>query len=124
MDKSILIALPIFLLLNYMAVSENLPMFIDIASILIVLGGAIPFALCGSGGWFSVSRLSNAAEGAVIAGWLGALYGSVIILDNLDRDSMGWIGPACAVTALTVVYGYFVKALCRMAIRSREAEQL
>ena len=122
MNKSILLALPIFLLLNYMAVSENLPMFIDTASILIVLGGAIPFALCGSGGWFSVSRLSNAAEGAVIAGWLGALYGSVMILGNLDEQSIEWIGPACAVMALTVVYGYFIRALCRMLILSREAE--
>ena len=122
MDKSILIALPIFLLFNYMAVSDNLPMFIDAASIIIVLGGAIPFALCGSGSWFSVSRLSNAAEGAVIAGWLGALYGSVMILGNIDWESIEWIGPAGAVMALTVVYGYFVRALCRMAILSREAE--
>ena len=104
MDKSILIALPIFLLFNYMAVSDNLPMFIDAASIIIVLGGSIPFALCGSGSWFSVSRLSNAAEGAVIAGWLGALYGSVMILGNIDRESIEWIEPACAVMALTVVY--------------------
>ena len=122
MNKTILIALPIFLLLNYMAVSENLPMFIDTASLLIVLGVAITFALCGSGGWFSVSRLSNAAEGAVIAGWLGALYGSVMILGNLDEQSIEWIGPACAVMALTVVYGYFIRALCRMLILSREAE--
>ena len=122
MDKSILIALPIFLLLNYMAVSDNLPMFIDAASIIIVLGGAIPFALCGSGSWFSVSKLSNAAVGAVIAGWLGALYGSVMILGKIDRESIERIGPACAVMALTVVYGYFVRALCRMAILSREAE--
>ena len=122
MNKSILIALPIFLLINFMGVSENLPMFFDTASILIVLGGAIPFALCGSGGWFSVSRLSNAAEGAVIAGWLGALYGSVIILGNFDQEKIEWIGPACAVIALTVVYGYFVRALCRLAILSREAD--
>lgn len=122
MNKSILIALPIFLLINFMGVSENLPMFFDTASILIVLGGAIPFALCGSGGWFSVSRLSNAAEGAVIAGWLGALYGSVIILGNFDQETIEWIGPACAVMALTVVYGYFVRALCRLAILSREAD--
>ena len=122
MNKSILIALPIFLLINFMGVSENLPMFFDTASILIVLGGAIPFALCGSGGWFSVSRLSNAAEGAVIAGWLGALYGSVIILGNFDQEAIEWIGPACAVMALTVVYGYFVRALCRLAILSREAD--
>ena len=123
MNKSILIALPIFLLINFMGVSENLPMFFDTASILIVLGGAIPFALCGSGGWFSVSRLSNAAEGAVIAGWLGALYGSVIILGNFDQETIEWIGPACAVMALTVVYGYFVRALCRLAILSREADE-
>ena len=122
MNKSILIALPIFLLINFMGVSENLPMFFDTASIIIVLGGAIPFALCGSGGWFSVSRLSNAAEGAVIAGWLGALYGSVIILGNFDQETIEWIGPACAVMALTVVYGYFVRALCRLAILSREAD--
>jgi len=122
MNKSILLALPIFLLLNYMAVSENLPMFIDIASILIVLGGAMTFALCGSGGWFSVSRLGNAAEGAVIAGWLGALYGSVMILGNIDEQSLDWIGPACAVMALTVVYGYLIKALCRMVILSRATD--
>ena len=122
MNKSILLALPIFLLLNYMAVSENLPMFIDIASILIVLGGAMTFALCGSGGWFSVRRLGNAAEGAVIAGWLGALYGSVMILGNIDEQSLDWIGPACAVMALTVVYGYLIKALCRMVILSRATD--
>ena len=122
MNKSILLALPIFLLLNYMAVSENLPMFIDIASILIVLGGAMTFALCGSGGWFSDSRLGNAAEGAVIAGWLGALYGSVMILGNIDEQSLDWIGPACAVMALTVVYGYLIKALCRMVILSRATD--
>ena len=122
MNKSILLALPIFLLLNYMAVSENLPMFIDIASILIVLGGAMTFALCGSGGWVSVSRLGNAAEGAVIAGWLGALYGSVMILGNIDEQSLDWIGPACAVMALTVVYGYLIKALCRMVILSRATD--
>ena len=123
MNKGILIALPLFLFLNYMAVSQNLPDFMDTASMLIVLGGMVSFALCGSGAWFSDSRLINAAEGAVIAGWLGALYGSVIILGNIDERSLQeWIGPACAVMALTVVYGYFIKALCRMVILSRAAD--
>ena len=121
MNKSFLIALPIFLLLNYTAVSKNLPMFIDTAAILTVFGGAIPFALCGSGGWFSVSRLGNAAEGAVIAGWLGALYGSVMILGNIAEDIES-VGAACAVMALPVVYGYFIRALSRMAILSRESD--
>jgi flagellar motor component MotA len=122
MKLSWLLAFSLFLLINYMAVSEDLSVYIDTASILIVLGGAIPFALCGSGAWFSISRLGNAAEGAVIAGWLGALYGSVLILGNIDEQSIEWIGPACAVMALTVVYGYFVKALCRMAILAQEDE--
>ena len=73
MNKGILIALPVFLSLNYMAVSQNLPDFIDTASMLIVLGGMVSFALCGSDAWFSDSRLINSAEGAVIAGWFGAL---------------------------------------------------
>ena len=122
MKLSWLLAFSLFLLINCMAVSEDLSVFIDTASILIVLGGAIPFALCGSGAWFSISRLGNAAEGAVIAGWLGALYGSVLILGNIDEQFIEWIGPACAVMALTVVYGYFVKALCRMAILAQEAD--
>ena len=123
MNKGILIALPLFLFLNFMAVFQNLPDFVDTASMLIVLGGMISFALCGSGAWFSDSRLTNAAEGAVIAGWLGALCGSVTILGNIDERSLQeWIGPACAVMALTVVYGYFIKALCRMVILSRAAD--
>lgn len=122
MKLSWLLAFSLFLLMNYMSVSEDLPVFIDTASILIVLGGAIPFALCGSGTWFSISRLGNAAEGAVIAGWLGALYGSVMILGNIDEQSIEWIGSACAVMALTVVYGYFVKALCRMTILAQEGD--
>jgi flagellar motor component MotA len=123
MNKGIVIALPIFLFLNYMAVSQNLPDFMDTASTLIVLGGVISFALCGSGAWFSDSRLTNAAEGAVISGWLGALYGSIMILGNINERSLQeWIGPACAVMALTVVYGYFIKSLCRMVILSRATD--
>ena len=35
---------------------------------LIVLGDMVSFALCRSGDWSSDSRLSKAADGAVIAG--------------------------------------------------------
>lgn len=123
MNKGILIALPVFLFLNCMAVSESLPNFIYAASLLVVLGGAISFALCNSGGWSSDSRWSNAAEGAVIAGWLGALCGSVMILGNIDeRPLHEWMGPACAVMALTIVYGYCSKTLCRMVILSRATD--
>ena len=46
----------------------------------------------------------------MLAGWLGALY-SVIILGNVDEEAIEWIGPACAVMALTVVYGYLINAV-------------
>ena len=45
-----------------------------------------------------------------------------MILGQIDEQFIEWIGPACAVMALTVVYGYFVKALCRMAILAQEDE--
>ena len=71
---------------------------------LIVLGGTVSFALCLSGGWSSDSRLSKAADGAGIAGWLGALSGSVMILVNIyERPLHEWVGAACALMALNVV---------------------
>jgi flagellar motor component MotA len=116
-------ALILFLFVNYMVLSESMTMFVDAISILMVLGGAVPFALCGTGGCLSVSRLTNAAEGAVIAGWLGALYGGVMILSNIDeRPLYEWMGSACAVMLLTVVYGYFTKALCRLVVLSRVSD--
>jgi flagellar motor component MotA len=123
MKSRIFVALPLFLFINYMAVSDSLAMFVDTASVLIVMGGAIPFALCGTGGWLSASRLNNAAEGAVIAGWLGALYGSVMILSGIDERALDeWIGPATAVMVLTVIYGYFFRAICRLVILARDPE--
>lgn len=119
-NKTMVMALIVFLAINYMILSENMTIFIDTASIIMVLGGTVSFALCRSGEWLSVSRLSNAAEGAVIAGWLGALYGGIMILSNIDeRPLYEWMGSACAVMLLTVVYGYFIKALCRLVVLSR-----
>ena len=123
MNKSTLIALPIFLAVNLFALASNFSaFFIDTKSLLVVLGGGIAFALCGRGGWLSNSRLSSGAEGAVMAGWLGALYGGVMILASIDEHAYEWVGGACAVMLLTVVYGYFFKALCRMVILARESD--
>ena len=88
MNKTMVMALIVFLAINYMILSENMTIFIDTASIIMVLGGTVSFALCRSGEWLSVSRLSNAAEGAVIAGWLGALYGGVMILSNIEETAI------------------------------------
>ena len=123
MNKSILIALPVFLAVNLYVLASNFSeFFIDAKALLIVLGGGIAFALCGRGGWLSNSRLSCGAEGAVFAGWLGALYGGVMILASIDERAHEWIGGASAVMLLTVVYGYFLKALCRMVMLAQESD--
>ena len=41
----------------------------------------------------------------MIIGWLGSIYGAVMIARNIsDLDA---IGPAFSVALLTVTYGYF-----------------
>ena len=123
MNKSILIALPVFLAVNLYVLASNFSaFFIDTKALLLVLGGGIAFALCGRGGWLSDSRLSRGAEGAVLTGWLGAMYGGVMILASIDERAHEWIGGACAVMLLTVVYGYFIRALCRIVILTQESD--
>ena len=86
MSRSILVALPVFLAVNFYAVASNFStLFIDTKALIVVLGVGIAFALCGRGGWLSNSKLSSGAVAAVIAGWLGALYGSVMILASVDE---------------------------------------
>ena len=109
----------VFCGINALAVSTDLPSFIDLASILMVVGGSSGFFLCATGTLFSDERLLAASEGAVMSGWLGTLYGAVIISANVsDLDALG---PAISVALLTVTYGYFFKALIRLVLLSRNA---
>ena len=120
MNLKACIAIVLFIALTVSAISINIPVFIDAASAIIVLGGAICFGICSSGAWHSNERLESASEGAVISGWLGALYGAVFIAGSLT--DMSALGPASAVGLLTVIYGYFVKASIRMVLISRSKE--
>ena len=120
MNVKACIAILLFIAITVAAISANIPGFIDTASGMIVLGGAICFGICSSGTWHSNERLESASEGAVISGWLGTLYGAVIIAGNLT--DMSALGPASAVGLLTVIYGYFIKALIRMVLISRSKE--
>lgn len=118
MKINVLLGIIIFGGITTLAVSENLPAFIDTASFIVVIGGAFCFALSSGGGLFSEERLEAASEGAVISGWLGLLYGAVIIAGNLT--DMAALGPAIAVAILTVIYGYLFKAIIRMILLSRD----
>jgi len=120
MNLKACIAILLFIAITVSAISANIPAFYDAASGMIVLGGAICFGICSSGKWHSNERLESASEGAVISGWLGTLYGAVIIAGNLT--DMSALGPASAVGLLTVIYGYFVKASIRMILISRTKE--
>jgi flagellar motor component MotA len=68
--------------------------------------------------FFSDSRLVAASDGAVISGWLGSFTGAVLIAGNINGN---WeaLGPAIAVMLLTVLYGYFIKAVIKMILISR-----
>tara|TARA_B100001094_G_C17511601_1_gene475870 strand:- start:18 stop:365 length:348 start_codon:yes stop_codon:yes gene_type:complete len=85
-------------------------LFNDINSLIFVLGGAIGYSLIKSkkGSW-----IKNIGDGGVYFGWLGTLIGLISIVGNRfdvwgDVDKMG---PALAVSLLTIFYGYLLKLL-------------
>ena len=118
MKINVLLGIIIFCLLSWLAISEHLRGFADVPSLIIVVGGAICFGISSTGNYFSNQRLEAASEGAVISGWLGTLYGFVIIAGNIS--DMSALGPATAVAILAVIYGYFFKAIIRMILLSRD----
>lgn len=110
----------VFCGITALAIIADLPSFIDLTSLLMVIGGASGFVLCSNGTLSSNTRLEAASEGAVISGWLGSLYGAVMISTNVsDLDALG---PAISIALLTVTYGYFVKAVIRLVLLSRNAD--
>ena len=83
-------------------------LYMDINSLLFVLGGGVGYALITGNSGTHVTQFGN---GAVYFGWLGTLVGLIAMaagaFDNWgDLDRMG---PALAVAMLTIFYGYLVK---------------
>lgn len=91
------------------SVADELGIFVDPLSILIVLVPAIAYGLSGSGAWNSQDRLRKFSQGAVLFGWIGTLIGAVLISGGLD--DMNALGPAISIALLTVLYGYTIKAI-------------
>ena len=89
-------------------IPSELPIFFNMTSILIVLAGAISFALMGSN---NSEKIEFFSKGAVTFGWIGFLIGAVMLLANIEEDP-GGIGPAVSVALLTVLNGYVIKAIC------------
>ena len=83
-------------------------LFIDINSALFVLGGATGFLVLKKD---PGNRIKNFGQGAVYFGWLGALIGLIAITGNrfMVWGDVEKMGPALAVSMLTILYGYSIK---------------
>ena len=85
-------------------------LYLDINSLLIVVGGGIGYALL-KGGREPFIKLFG--DGAVYFGWIGSLIGLIAITGGRfdiwgDVEKMG---PTLAVTMLTLFYGYMARLI-------------
>ena len=92
------------------AVTVSIHLYFDILSLLFVLGGAIGFLVMKND---PENHITNFGNGAVYFGWLGTLVGLIAITGDRflvwgDVDKMG---PAIAVSMLTILYGYSIKLI-------------
>ena len=124
-------------------IGGNLQRFVDIPSILIVVGFTVGVVLLGKGsigtmfsavfGEAGKEDLEKAARGwalaktgAMAAGWLGILIGGVIMLANNGSGLDSWLAGG-AILILTLFwgallgYGIFLPLQCRLEERAREA---
>ena len=90
------------------AATVGIHLYFDTLSFLFVLGGAIGILVMKND---PENHITNFGEGAVYFGWLGTLVGLIAITGDRylvwgDVDKMG---PALAVSMLTILYGYSLK---------------
>ena len=90
------------------ATTVGIDLYLDIMSLLFVLGGAVGFTLLKN---TSDTYIKKFGEGAVFFGWLGTLIGLVAIAGNRYEiwGNVEKMGPAFAVSMLTILYGYIIK---------------
>jgi Flagellar motor component len=78
--------------------------FLDLPSLLIVIGGALGYVLAKGK---SKHFIKNFGDGSVYMGWIGFIIGLIMIGNHYaDADK---IGPALSVALLPIFYGYFIK---------------
>ena len=92
------------------AATVGIQLYFDVLSFLFVLGGAIGFLIMKNN---PENHTTNFGMGAVYFGWLGTLVGLIAITGDRflvwgDVDKMG---PALAVSMLTILYGYSLKLI-------------
>ena len=92
-------------------------LFFDLNAALFVLGGATGFLFMKNE---PSKHFANFGQGAVYFGWLGTLIGLIAITGNrfMVWGDVEKMGPALAVSMLTILYGYLIKLLC-IALENR-----
>lgn len=89
--------------------------FIDLPSLLIILGGAIGYVLAkGKPNTF----FKDFGDGSVYMGWIGLFIGFIIIGNHHTEAEK--IGPAISVAFLPIFYGYFFKLISIGLIKNNE----
>ena len=90
------------------AIVVGIDLYLDILSFLFVLGGAVGFALMKN---TLNTHIKSFGQAAVFFGWLGTLIGLVAIAGNRYEiwGNVEKMGPAFAVSMLTILYGYIIK---------------
>ena len=83
-------------------------LFVDLNSALFVIGGATGFLIMKND---PDEHIANFGKGAVYFGWLGTLIGIIAITGNrfMVWGDVEKMGPALAVSMLTILYGYSIK---------------
>ena len=83
-------------------------LFVDLNSALFVIGGATGFLIMKNK---PDEHIANFGQGAVYFGWLGTLIGIIAITGNrfMVWGDVEKMGPALAVSMLTILYGYSIK---------------
>ena len=86
-------------------------LFFDLNAALFVLGGATGFLVMKNDPF---RHFANFGQGAVYFGWLGTLIGLIAItgIRFMVCGDVEKMGPALAVSMLTVLYGYSLKLIC------------
>ena len=80
--------------------------FLDLPSMLIVLGGALGYVLAKGK---SKHFIKNFGDGSVYMGWIGLIIGFIMIGNHHAESEK--IGPAISVAFLPIFYGYFIKLI-------------
>lgn len=116
----------------------DIPMFINVPSLIIVLPPALLFTLACTSKQSRKNALNvllsedivldnielNAAKHVfttfgnmnMMMGWIGVIIGAIAMSSNIESEEFGHVfGPAFAVCLLTLFYGLLIKALCYAA---------